>query len=62
MDQAAVLTNDKFTRVYGGVAYNLNRRIRLNGLISQQWRRADNPLFSYNNTTASLGASLSLGR
>jgi len=62
VDQAAFLTKDKFTRIYGGFAYNLNRRIRLNGLVSQQRRQADNPLFRYNNTTATLGVSLSLGR
>jgi hypothetical protein len=62
VDQAAFLTEDKFTRAYGGFAYNLNRRIRLNGLVSQQRRQADNPLFRYNNTTATLGVSLSLGR
>ena len=62
VDQAAFPTEDKFTRAYSGFAYNLNRRIRLNGLVSQQRRQADNPLFRYNNTTATLGVSLSLGR
>jgi hypothetical protein len=62
VDQLAFLTKDKFTRAYGGFVYNLNRRIRLNGLVSQQRRQADNPLFRYNNTTATLGVSLSLGR
>jgi hypothetical protein len=62
VDQVAFLTKDKFTRAYGGFVYNLNRRIRLNGLLSQQRRQADNPLFRYNNTTATLGVSLSLGR
>ena len=62
MDRLATLTDDKFTRAYGGFVYNLNRRIRLNGLVSEQRRHADNPLFRYNDTTVSLGASLSLGR
>lgn len=62
VDQSAFISKDKFTRAYGGFAYNLNRRIRLNGLVSQQRRQTDNPLFRYNNTTATLGASLSLGR
>lgn len=62
VDQSTFVTKDKFTRAYGGFAYNLNRRIRLNGLVSQQRRQTDNPLFRYTNTTATLGMSLSLGR
>lgn len=62
VDQVSFVTKDKFDRVYGGFVYDLNRRIRLNGLVSHQRRGADNPLFRYSNTTASLGASLSLGR
>lgn len=62
IDNTTTLKNDKFTRYYGGFVYSLNRRIRLNGLVSFQRRSADNPLFRYNNTTASLGASLALGR
>ncbi|GAO40118.1 hypothetical protein SCH01S_43_00190 [Sphingomonas changbaiensis NBRC 104936] len=62
IDQSAFLSKDRFTRTYGGFVYNLNRRIRLNGLVSHQRRSADNALFRYNNTTASLGVSLSLGR
>lgn len=62
IDQGAFLSNDTFTRTYGGFVYNLNRRIRLNGLVSQQRRSADDALFRYNNTTASLGVSLALGR
>ncbi|MFD1610315.1 outer membrane beta-barrel protein [Sphingomonas tabacisoli] len=56
------ITNDKFTRFYGGFVYDLNRRIRLNGLVSQQHRGANDARFRYSNTTASLGVSLSLGR
>jgi len=62
VDRGAFLSKDKFTRAYGGFVYNLNRRIRLNGLVSQQRRQADNPLFRFNNTTATLGVSLLLGR
>lgn len=56
------ITNDKFDRFYGGFVYDLNRRIRLNGLVSQQHRGANDARFRYSNTTASLGVSLSLGR
>jgi hypothetical protein len=62
VDNAVLLGNDKFIRAYVGFAYDLNRRIRLNGLFSQQRRKADNPIFNFNNTTVSLGASLALGR
>jgi hypothetical protein len=62
VDQAVLLSEDEFIRAYVGVAYDLNRRIRLNGLFSQQRRKADNPLFNFNNTTVSLGVSLALGR
>lgn len=62
VDQVAFVSKDKFDRFYGGFAYDLNRRIRLNGLVSHQRRDPDNPLFRYNNTTASLGVSLSLAR
>jgi hypothetical protein len=62
IDQVEVVSKDKFTRTYGGFAYNLNRRIRLNGLVSHQRRSADNPLFRYSNTSATLGVSLSLSR
>jgi hypothetical protein len=61
-DQLAFVSKDEFTRAYVGAVYDLNRRLRLNGLISQQRRQSDNALFNYNNTTVSLGASLSLGR
>lgn len=56
------ITNDKFTRAYGGFVYDLNRRLRLNGLVSQQRRNSDNSRFDYKNTTVSLGVSYSLGR
>lgn len=62
LDLKTTLSNDKFTRAYGGFVYTLNRRVRLNGLVSQQWRHADNALFRYSNTTASLGVSFSLSR
>lgn len=62
VDNAAFISEDKFTRVYGGLVYDLNRRIKLNGLVSQQRRQADNAVFDYRNTTASIGASLLLGR
>jgi hypothetical protein len=62
VDQAAFVDKDKFNRFYGGFVYELNQRIRLNGLVSHQRRGADNPLFRYSNTTASLGVSLSLAR
>ena len=62
IDNAAVVSNDEFIRAYGGVIYDLNRRVRLNGLFSQQRRKSDNSFFNYNNTTVSVGASLSLGR
>lgn len=61
-NQPIPLDNDKFTRFYGGFVYDLNRRIRLNGLVSQQHRGANDARFRYNNTTASLGVSLALGR
>lgn len=61
-DLTAFLTNDEFIRAYGGVAFNLNRRLRLNGLVSQVRRKSDNGLFGFNNTTVSLRASLALGR
>jgi hypothetical protein len=62
VDSAVLLSHDEFVRAYVGFAYDLNRRIRLNGLFSQQRRKADNPLFNFNNTSVSLGASFSLGR
>lgn len=62
IDQITFVSKDKFTRSYGGFVYNLNRRIRLNGLVSHQRRSADNPLFRYSNTSATLGISLALGR
>lgn len=62
IDNAAVVSKDEFIRAYTGVVYDLNRRVRLNGLVSQQRRKSDNSFFNYNNTTVSLGASLSLGR
>lgn len=62
IDQVEFISKDKFTRTYGGFVYNLNRRLRLNGLVSHQRRSADNPLFRYSNTSATLGVSLSLGR
>lgn len=62
IDNNTVVSNDKFVRAYTGVVYDLNRRLRLNGLVSQQRRKSDNPFFNYNNTTVSLGASFALGR
>lgn len=62
VDNGAVIANDKFIRAYTGVVYDLNRRLRLNGLISQQRRKSDNAFFNYNNTTVSVGASFALGR
>lgn len=62
------LSGDNFTRAYGGLVYDLNRRLRLNALVSQQKRESQavgpfsGSVFSYNNTTVSIGASLSLGR
>ena len=61
-DLARALTNDEFIRAYGAVNYDLNRRLRLNALVSQQRRKADDPAFGFNNTTVSVGASLALGR
>jgi hypothetical protein len=62
VDNAAVVNKDEFIRAYGGLVYDLNRRLRLNGLISQQRRKSDNAFFNYNNTTVSLGLSFALGR
>ncbi len=65
---AIPLSGDSFTRAYGGVVYDLNRRLRLNALVSQQKRdskvlfAANNSDFDYTNTTVSVGASLLLGR
>lgn len=62
------ISNDVFTRAYGGLVYDLNRRLRLNALISQQKRDSkdvfalSNSEFDYNNTTVSIGASISFGR
>ncbi|HEV2569880.1 outer membrane beta-barrel protein [Sphingomonas sp.] len=56
------LDEDKFTRGYVGVAYDLNRRLRLTGLFSQQGRKANNSLFNYTNSTVTVGASYRLGR
>jgi hypothetical protein len=62
------ITNDKFTRAYGGLVFDLNRRLRLNALVSQQRRDSNsilnptNGFFDYTNTTVSIGASLALGR
>jgi hypothetical protein len=56
------IDNDKFTRGYVGLAYDLNRRLRLNGLFSQQGRKASDPRFNYTNTTVTVGASYRLGR
>jgi hypothetical protein len=62
IDQSAFVREDEFYRAYVGFAYDLNRRLRLNGLVSQQRRKSDSALFNYNNTTVSLGASFALGR
>lgn len=65
---AVPISSDGFTRAYGGVVYDLNRRLSLNGLVSQQKRNSrsvgsiNNAFFDYTNTTVSIGASLSLGR
>ena len=62
VDGATTINGDKFIRGYGGMVYDLNDRLRLNGLVSQQRRKSNNAFFNYNNTTVSLGASLALGR
>lgn len=62
IDQTATVSNDDFVRAYVGMVYDLNDRVRLNGLVSQQRRKSDNSFFNYNNTTVSVGASLALGR
>lgn len=56
------IDKDEFTRGYVGVVYDLNRRLRLNGLFSQQGRKADDRQFNYTNTTLTVGASYRLGR
>lgn len=62
------ISSDTFTRAYGGLGYDLNRRLRLNALVSQQKRDSKtlseigNSVFNYTNTTVSIGASLLLGR
>jgi len=60
-DFARALSDDEFIRAYGAVNYDLNRRLRLNALVSQQRRKAADPAFGFNNTTVSVGASLALG-
>lgn len=62
VDLGTTVRDDKFVRSYVGLVYDLNRRLRLNGLVSQQQRKSDNSFFNYKNTTVSLGASLALGR
>ena len=62
VDGAAVVRNDEFVRAYVGLAYDLNRRLRLHSLFSQQRRKSDSVFFNYHNTTVSVGASLALGR
>ncbi len=62
------ISSDAFTRAYGGVVYDLNRRLRLNALVSQQKRDSNNvgannnADLDFRNTTVSIGASLALGR
>ncbi len=53
---------DKFTRAYVGAVYELNRRLRLNGLFSQQGRKSNDPRFNYTNSTVTVGVSYRLGR
>jgi hypothetical protein len=62
IDDQAQVSKDEFVRGYVGFVYDLNRRLRMNGVFSQQRRMSDNSFFNYNNSTASLGVSLSLGR
>jgi hypothetical protein len=61
-DLSGVIGNDQFLRTYGGVNFDLNRRLSLNALVSHQERKADNSIFNFSNTTASVGVSLALGR
>lgn len=62
------VSSDTFDRTYGGVGYDLNRRLRLNALISHQKRNSktvgtgNNVDLDFSNTTVSIGASLALGR
>jgi hypothetical protein len=66
--QLGTINSDKFIRAYGGVIFDLNRRLKLNALVSQQRRDStdvfafNNSIFDYTNTTVSIGASLALGR
>ncbi len=53
---------DKFTRAYVGAVYELNRRLRINGLFSQQGRRSNDARFNYTNSTVTVGVSYRLGR
>jgi hypothetical protein len=65
---AIPISSDSFTRAYGGVVYDLNRRLRLNALVSQQKRDSnsvgafDNSDLDFTNTTVSVGISFALGR
>jgi hypothetical protein len=61
-DLSGFINNDEFVRAYGGVVYDLNRRLRLNALVSQQRRKSDQPIFNFRNTTVSAGISYALGR
>jgi hypothetical protein len=53
---------DRFTRAYVGAVYDLNRRLRLNGLFSQQGRKSNDQRFNYTNSTVTVGVSYRLGR
>ena len=59
---ATFVDKDKFTRAYVGAIYDLNRRLRLNGLFSVQGRKSNNSRFNYTNSTVTVGVSYRLGR
>lgn len=59
---AIFIDQDDFTRAYGGLNYDLNRRLRLTGLVSQTRRNSNVNAFDYNNTTVNIGISYALSR
>jgi hypothetical protein len=62
LNQFTFIDSDKFTRAYVGAVYDLNRRLRLTGLFSQQGRKSSDSRFNYTNSTVTVGASYRLGR
>ena len=61
-DGALFINSDSFIRAYGGFSYDLNRQLRLTGLVSQSRRNSNVNAFDFRNTSVNLGISYALSR